>query len=172
MIRFLGFSGILIGCCCCGLCIVRDRGRYVEECRQWLILLKMMENEIAFQKSPLPEICIRISGRLPEEKKNFLKRVGTEMQKNGGETLGEIWSREIRPLFRKFSLQQEIRERLTALGDSLCFEDEAMQRRVILDLEKELEEHMEKERQLNGSKNRLTLCMGVMCGILITILLL
>jgi len=170
--RLAGFVIILTGSCGCGFSIVKERGDYLKRCRSWQELLEMMENEIAFQKSSLPEICTRVSLHLSGKRKTFLENVGKALSENRGDTLGEIWKQELRQVFEGEFLQKEIQEEIENLGEKLCYEDSAMQGKVLQELQKRLKKHREEQEEQDKEKNKLILCAGVMGGLLITILLL
>ena len=69
-------------------------------------------------------------------------------------------------------LKKELEKEVLGLGERLCFEDSDMQRKILRDMESYLKKHEEEQESLNREKNKLTLCAGVMGGLLVTILLL
>ncbi len=172
MVRIIGFFIILIGSCGCGFSIVKERADYLERCRHWRELLEMMENEMAFQKSSLPEICSRVGRHLSGSRKQFLKKIEEAFAENRGETLGEVWRQEAKQAFQKEPLKKGLQEEMENLGGKLCFEDSSMQRKVLRDMQERLKKHEEEQENLNREKNKLTLCAGVLGGLLITVLLL
>lgn len=172
MMRILGMLVVITGSTGCAFSIVKERREYLERCRTWQEVFQLMENEIAFGKSSLPEICERAGTYLSGNKKLFLGRIGRVLEEGGGETLGEVWRREARRIFREEPLKKEIEKEVEELGERLCFEDSVMQRKMLQDTEKYLEKHQKEQEELNRDRNRLTLCAGVMSGLLLTILLL
>lgn len=170
MLRIFGIFVVIAGSSGCAYSIVRERGEYLERCRQWLELFELMENEIAFQKSSLPEICARGGSRLTGNKRLFLDRIGSAFQ-GGGDTLGEVWRREARLIFAREPLNREVEKEVEELGERLCFEDGGMQRKMLSDMERYLEKHLGEQESLNREKNKLTICAGVMGGLLLTVLL-
>jgi len=137
-------------------------------------ILSVMENEMAFQKSTLPEICVRISKHtsLDEKKREFLHNVYEKMQEKTGESFGQTWRKEL----QKSELDKQcflpIQEELRSLGEKLLFEDVSMQQNVIQETTKKLEYYFLKKQKENEKDNKVTLCMGVMSGVLITVMLL
>lgn len=172
MLRLVGFFIIITGSCGLGFSIVRERSEYLERCRKWRELLEMIENEIAFQKSSLPEICSRLSSRVTGNRRLFLEKMGGALLENRGESLGELWKQGIRKVFAEETLQKEMQQELEDLGEKLCFEDSEMQRKVLRDLENRLEKHEQERERADREKNKLTLCAGVLGGLMITVLLL
>lgn len=172
MLRILGILVVIAGSSGCALAIVRERAAYLERCRSWRELFELMENEIAFQKSSLPEICVRAGRHLAGNKKHFLDRISRAFEEGGGETLGEIWRREVRIVFQKEPIKKEIEREVEELGGRLCFEDSDLQRKILQDAEKYIEKHQEEQERISRERNKLTLCAGVMGGLLLTILLL
>lgn len=172
MLRVLGIMAIITGSSGCAFHIVRERAAYLERCRSWRELLELMEDEIAFQKSSLPEICVRAGRHLTGDKKFFLDRINRAFEEGGGETLGEIWRREAKLVFQREPVKKEIEKEVEELGGRLCFEDSDLQRKMLQDAAKYLEKHQEEQERRSREKNKLTLCAGVMGGLLLTILLL
>ena len=172
MIRILGILILITGSTGCAFSIVKERGVYLERCRMWQEVFQLMENEIAFSKSSLPEICERAGTYLSGNKKLFLDRIGRALGEDNGDTLGEVWRREAKEIFQKEPLKEEIEKEVEELGERLCFEDGDMQRKMLQDAEKYIRKHQKEQEDLNRERNKLTLCAGIMGGLLLTILLL
>lgn len=172
MLRIIGALALVIGSGGCALGVVNERIEYLERCRTWRELFSIMENEIAFQKSSLPEICGRAGMHLSGNKKRFLYRIGQAFENGGGDTLGEIWRREVKLILEEEPLKKEMEKEVEELGGRLCFEDSGMQRKILQDIAKHFRKHQEEQESLNKEKNKLTLCAGVMGGLMLTILLL
>ena len=172
MLRILGILAVIAGSSGCALRIVRERAEYLERCRSWQELFELMEHEIAFQKSSLPEICERAGTRLSGNRKLFLDRIGRAFEEDGGETLGEIWRREVKLIFRKEPVKKELEKEVEELGGRLCFEDGGKKRKILQDMEKYIGKHQKEQENISRERNKLTLCAGVMGGLLLTILLL
>lgn len=172
MLRLAGCLIVIAGSSGLALRIVRERREHLARCRIWRELFLLMENEIMFQKSSLPEICSRAGMHLSGNGRKFLERIGTAFEDGGGDTLGEIWRREAERVFEEEPLNRELEKEVAALGERLCFEDSDMQRKILQDMEKYLKKHEEEQESLNKERNKLTLCAGVMGGLLLTILLL
>lgn len=171
MLRLVGCLIVIVGSSGFAYGIVKEHKEYVERCRAWRELFSLMENEIMFQKSSLPEICCRVSTRLSGNKKLFLNRIGQTFGEGSGDTLGEMWRREVKRLFEEEPLKKEVEKEVEGLGERLCFEDSDMQRKMLLDMERYMSRHEEEQVKLNKERDKLTLCAGVMGGLLLTILL-
>ena len=106
------------------------------------------------------------------DKKLFLDRISRAFEEGGGDTLGEIWRREARLIFQKEPMKKEVEKEVEELGGRLCFEDSDLQRKMLQDAAKYIEKHQEEQERISREKNKLTLCVGVMGGLFLTILLL
>lgn len=171
MLRLAGILMLITGSSGIAFSIVKERREYLERCRTWRELFLFMENEIVFQKSTLPEICCRVSAHLSGNKEIFLNRIGQTLREGGGDTLGELWRREAKRIFEEEPLKKEVGKEVEELGERLCFEDSDMQRKTLADIEKYLRKHEEEQENLSKERNKLTLCAGVMGGLLLVILL-
>lgn len=172
MVRLIGVLAVIAGSSGFALRIVGERNTYLARCRRWRELLALMENEVAFQKSTLPEICARAGGHLAGNRKLFLERVGQGLDRGNGGTLGEIWHREAERVFAEEPLGKEAEREILELGGRFCFEDGEMQRNVLRDAGAYLTRHEEEMERLDRERNKLTLCAGVMGGLLLVVLLL
>ena len=172
MLRLLGGLIVIVGSSGFAFGLVGERKEYVERCRAWRELFSLMENEIVFQKSSLPEICSRVGLHLSGNKKLLLERIGRTFGEGSGDTLGEMWRREVRRILEEEPLQKEVEKEIEGLGGRLCFEDGDMQRKILADMQGYIGRHEEEQEKLNKERNKLTLCAGVTGGLLLTILLL
>ena len=173
MVKLAGVCIILLGCTGVGYSIVQERKQELVNCAQWQRILAIMENEMAFQKASIHEICFRISRHLSiaSDNQHFFKKVAEEMEENKGQTLGDIWKKEMQHHLKHVKIPESMKKELIFLGEKLCYEDVGMQRRVIKMLEEELEHIRTDRAQEDEKKNRVTMCMGIMTGLLITIIL-
>lgn len=173
MIRILGFLAILVGTTGCGLSIIKERKQEVQECKEWLYILSVIENEMSFQKSTLPEICFRISRQtvLNKKKRCFFKAVYNKMQQKTGEDFANVWKKEFVAKELASACHEDVREELKNLGERIFFEDITMQKNVIKATSEKLDYYVKRKQKKNETENKVVLCMSVMSGILITILL-
>ena len=173
MIRILGFAAILTGTMGCGFSIIKERKVDVEECKEWIYVLSVVENEMAFQKSTLPEICLRISKQstINRTKREFLKNVYNRMQEKTGESFGVVWKEEFIRHGLGNECKKEIEEEIMCIGERMFFEDVSMQQNVLHTTMQKIEYYMQKKQKANETENKVVLCMSVMSGLLITILL-
>ena len=172
MVRLIGGLAVILGSSGFALRVVGERRAYLARCRRWRELFALMENEVAFRKSSMPEICCRAGARLTGEKRLFLERVGQGLSSGEGGTLREVWRREAERAFLTEPLKKEAEREVLELGGRLCFEDGEMQRKMLSEAEAFLKSHEEEQERLDRERNRLTLCAGVMGGLLLTVLLL
>lgn len=172
MFRLIGVFTVIAGSSGLAFSIVRERKLYLKRCLAWQEIFSLIENEIAFQKSSLPEICSRAGRYISGNKRLFLEHIGNGLKNGEGGTFGEIWQREAELVFAAEPLKKEVEEEIKTLGRSLCFEDSEMQEKILRGIRGYLKKHAEEQENLNKERNRLTLCAGVMGGLLITVLLL
>ena len=173
MLKLVGICIILLGCTGTGYSIVRERKQEVLNCEQWERILSIMENEIAFQKSSIHEICYRISKHTTVSKtyRQFFQKLAEEMEENKGQTLENIWKKELKQHLKSIKLPEGVKKELYELGEKLCYEDEQMQRKVIHILNDEVRKIRTNQVQEDEKRNKVTICMGIMTGLLITIIL-
>lgn len=60
--KWIGSMVIIAGCCGIGLSLVSSYRRQVKQIRQFLSALDMIQSELEYRRTPLPELC-RLAGQ-------------------------------------------------------------------------------------------------------------
>lgn len=137
-----------------------------------LQFLTMLQKEIIYNKLPLAEACGRIGERALEPYGGFFLGIQTQMRQYPGSSFAALWQSGLEKLEKETALQKEDMILLKGIADEQGFSDGSMQIQKIAFQIGEIEELIHKLKQNEENKSRIYLCMGIMSGILCTILFL
>ncbi len=129
-----------------------------------------LRGEIRYNNTAMPEAFKVIGRRADKPLDDFLINVSNEMDKMEGKTLSDIWKENMH-IIEQCGIDKNDIERLGGLGDNLGFLDREMQLSH-LDLYLEnLENDISDATTKVNNNSRLYKCLGVMGGLLITLLI-
>lgn len=135
-------------------------------------ILYMLKGEIGYSTSTLAEAFGGIAEKTTAPFQIFLKNVCRRMERLEGETLEQIWRQELNRIRNKTSLRgQELRE-WESLGTRLGYLDRTMQLQLIDLFLMQWEERIRQAEQECRNSCRLYQYMGVLGGLLLTVVLL
>lgn len=135
-------------------------------------MLYMLKGEISYSAATLPESLSHIAGKTSQPFREFLERTSRRLGALEGENLEQIWGQEIRRIRKKTSLTGGDIEEWESLGGRLGYLDRTMQLQLIdlfLDQWEEKIRLLEKEC---AKTCRLYQYLGVLAGLLLTVVLL
>lgn len=153
---------------------IRKADDLQEEYRQMRYLQKIMsmvESEIRYAHSHLGEIFSHISSYAKEPYKGWLMSMQREMNSGNGEVFCEIWSQSIEEYLKDSGLPESELTRLKQLGNQLGVFDLKHQLNLLELFQQQLSSSMEEMQEGMKTKVRLYHCLGVMSGMLVSILL-
>lgn len=148
---------------------LRKRLSQLRTVRQILFMLK---GEISYSAATLPEAFSHIAGKTPRPFREFLQQVSRRLGALEGENLEQVWQQEVRRIRKETSLSPEEIGEWEGLGGRLGYLDRTMQLQLIDLFLMQWEEkisHLEKEC---GKTCKLYQYLGVLAGMLLTVVLL
>lgn len=146
--------------------------RRLSQLRTVRQILYMLKGEIHYSAAALPESFLHIAGKTQQPFREFLEQVAGRLYALDGECLEQVWQQEVRGIRKKLSLTAEEIGEWECLGGRLGYLDRTMQLQLI-DLF--LEQWEGKIRLLEkecGKTCRLYQYLGVLAGLLLTVVLL
>jgi stage III sporulation protein AB len=172
MFRLVGAALLLTGTAGFSCCLCNERKRKLFYIKEIQHMFRLFQTEISYLGVPMPEVLMRISGRLAPVLGEGLRRIAGAMEPERGESLEAVWSREMGRCLREVSLGGEIGE--LVLGFPECvgvFEREGQAKafeRYIRETERWIVQ-MEKEEK---SRNKVIMSLGIAAGIFLIVILL
>ena len=170
MIKCIAAILIIVGCGGVGICMRMRLYDTIKQTEDIVNVLHMMSNEMIYHKSALEEICVTVADKAAIPINCILRGIVIECNENSAKEFGTVWKDKFEHPEEKLILTLEVQK---------IVEDIFLVKQLSPDLQYEgLQENIEKiEEQLkimkedSKNKGRLYICIGVMTGLISTILL-
>lgn len=149
----------------------RERLRLLEKLRQMIYFLK---GEITYSHAPLAEALERVGKRDPGPLGRLFTAAAEGICRQEGESLQEIWGREVEVLTSpqvRLPLTDADLEQLKGLGEHLGYLDVDMQERTLGLYLEQLDLSIEYLRTNQREKCRLYTSLGIMGGMFLVIIM-
>lgn len=171
LVKFLGVALILASSCGVGFRLSADLLKRVEDLKLLKKIMIMLRGEIKYNNSTMSEAFEIIGNRVESPYNYFFKEVANELNDLSGQTLIEIWKKMIDKYLKETKLNRKDLERLKNLGDNLGYLDKEMQLSTIDLYLEHLELEIDEGNKNMNTNSRLYKCLGIMGGVLITLII-
>lgn len=171
MQRFIGSVLIIAATTGAGLMYSTELQRYLEKLLYIRHIIYMLKGEIEYSNAPLSEIFGRVSARVRNPYRAWLKAMEHQIENREADGFSKIWNRSIDKYLGELHLKSTHSLQLKELGTCLGQLDSDTQERTIQFYLNRLELEIEKVREGMASKKRIGNCLGVMGGIFLVIIL-
>lgn len=148
--------------------MIRMRLENLKELRKSMLLL---QGEIRYGKTPIPEAFCAIAERSEKEFQQFFSNMGKALFSFSEGTLFEVWKKGIDKDLGEISLTKEDKKMLEKLGEQLGYLDQTMQINSIELYLTQVNQVIEEIGQSIGEKTRLYHMLGILGGIFLSIVL-
>lgn len=172
MLKLAGIALLMTGCIGLGISRVSDEQRRIRELREIHRIILRIQNEMAYGKRTLPEICLLLSQYAKEPYRQTFSEIFNKLEENDGSILNNIWKEKFEACMKGLPLKEEEKAVLIGLTEQLGIMDEEAQAVNIgqsLDMIKERIHRTESEYE---NKSRVIMSISVMAGLFLIILLL
>lgn len=171
MIKWLGVGFILFSCAAIGFEMSNQLGQRIEALRIIKRIIFMLRGEIKYGNAPLGEAFASIGNRMESPYREFLVETAREIEHLNGTTFRGIWEKMKEKYLKEVPLSKKDLEKLLDFGDHLGYLDKEMQLNTIELYLEQLEEEILNAQNNLKRNGRLYQSLGIMGGILITILI-
>jgi stage III sporulation protein AB len=171
MLRWIGAGLILAACGFWGLAKAEGLNRRRGAANELIYGVDKLETEILYGRTPLPAALSRAGASMDMCRALF---VGTaeELDRNGRDSVAEIWRNRVRELLAKDVIDREMGEALVCFGEGLGSSDCESQQKLFSLLKGQLRAYEEKTRSLRDKNERMWKFLGVGAGCALVLLLL
>lgn len=171
MLKLIGALLLTAGCSGLGYLLRQDLKRRLDQQRELIHILEMMKSEVSYGKSSLPEICLLVSAKAGAPYGRFLREVYEESMENTGASFADIWERRAAGLKEKLFLSRQELQSLQKFAHLCGYMDPHMQEKAIEERIRELSKQAEGTEEEIAGKGRVYMSLGVVGGLLLTIIL-
>jgi stage III sporulation protein AB len=171
MVKVLGSVLIVVASTLIGFRIAARYANRSRQLRQFISALKLLETEIFYAATPLPDACRRIAMRTPTPVGAFFLQVAENLMDGRGRTATEVWREALLAMKDELALKESDRSVLIAFGQTLGVSDREDQIKHIHLAIAQLsaEEVIAREEQLKSEK--MWRYLGALLGLTLVILL-
>ncbi len=169
--KILGGAMVIFSTSAYGFLMSRDLQKRLQELKEIKKIMFLLKGEIGFGMTPILEAAGNIAGRCGSVMSGILKELEAAggAVKNG--SLGDIWKKVFGKGLYETHLSEREKERLLSLGDSLGLADTQTQINALEAYVDELDASIDELSKILPTKTRLYQSLGVMLGVIITIIM-
>ncbi len=171
LVKIVGSILILAGFGGTGLLLARHEARRPLELREWQSALKMLETEIEYALTPLPEALSTVSGFVRGPVNRCLARAQQLLKDSDGMGAGQGWVQALRENSAWSSLTRSEYEILLTLGSALGISDRVDQGKHLRLAMERLKAAELKAADEAGKRQRLYGYLGVLTGLMVILTL-
>lgn len=154
-----------------GLTIAKSFSTQVSNLRQLMTFIQVLESEIQFTRTTLPQVITAQASQFSGVIGQFLSRLSTRLQEGTGESFALIWEEGLAVLAAN-GLSRPALEDLHSLGDVLGMSDSTEQGKHLKVLLHRLNQALQLAEEERDKQTRLWQYLGLSAGLLICLLLL
>ena len=167
--KFLGFVLVTVSSAVCGLCYCTGKSEHVNDLRSFCLMIEIMQGEITYRLSPLPELAVSVSERVQGRASNFLSVLSLNLNFLGEKDFDRIWCESLEAC--RPELDEKELEAIAALGKILGRYDVNTQSEAISVSLTYLRSKLNKESSELPQLKKLSLSVSMSAGALLAILL-
>ena len=95
-------------------------------------MLYLLQGEIRYGFTPLPEAVLKISTKTEKEYQPFLKKVAKQLETHSEESFAKIWQQTADQKLKQVIYEPKFYEILKNMGETIGYLDQQMQKKTIL----------------------------------------
>jgi stage III sporulation protein AB len=171
MLKAGGSILILAGCLGLGLVFREHFNGRIRALQQLMTLLELLESEVRYGRSVLPECCRRVGEQQKDLLGEALLGVAKDMQANDGASFGEVFRAGMEEALCRLPLKAQDREDFFHFASVSGLADGQMQVRCMEQSLERLARTRKKLEAESADKGRIAVGLGAMSGLLLILIL-
>lgn len=172
MIKIIGCIIIVLACSGLGFMLAARYKMRVLELRSIKMSLQILETEIAYSNTPLPDAFYMVSTKSSAPVNTIFVQMSTSLKEKNHSTVGEAFSKTIDEIREKMSITNEDIDILKSFGNSLGCSDTDGQIKNFNMAIKQLENQELKAEESRLKNERMYKNLGILAGLAIAIIFL
>lgn len=169
--KILGAVLVIFSTSAYGYLMSRELKKRLLELKEIKKIIFLLKGEIGFGMTPIFEAAGNIAGRCSDVMGGILRKLEAQSQKANKSSLGEIWRDVFEKGLSDTHLSENEKDRLISVGDSLGLADAQTQINILDAYIDELDLGILELEKILPAKTRLYQSLGVMLGVIITIIM-
>lgn len=166
----VGSIALIGGCGCWGLWLAGRIRRRPQEMRAFLVALALLDTEIVWGSTPLPEAFGIVKERSESPWQAFFAELQTHLKK--GESAGRAWKEAISNQRPNFCLKDDDWQVIQDVGKGLGRSDRAEQHKQLELIQHQLSNMKDQAEVWAAKQAKMWSYLGFLCGIAVVLFLL
>lgn len=172
MIKFIGSMIVLFSGIGFGFSKAAKEQRRLEQGIAIKRMLYLLQGEIRYGFTPLPEAILKISTKTEKEFQPFLKKVASQLETHREESFSKVWEMAAKQKLKPVLYEPKFYEILKNMGETIGYLDQQMQERTILLTIEQLDDQIFLMKDQTIKNCKMYRSLGISLSILIVIILL
>ncbi|ABO49592.1 stage III sporulation protein AB [Desulforamulus reducens MI-1] len=171
MLKIIGAAVVVFFCTLIGMTVASGYSRRPGEIRALLNALQILETEIAYGATPLPDAMTSVAERCDPRVALLFSRAGTELMSMRGITAREAWQTALSQYYPKSSIAKTDRAILVELGTSLGMSDREDQIKHLVLAKEQLKLEHAKAEEASLKNTKVYHYLGFLGGLTVVLIL-
>jgi len=171
LLRIIGSLAVIVGCAGLGLYYSSKEGFRINELLEFKKALLILSSEIEYMRAPLGIACANIAKRATLTAQTLFSRFAELLALGEGETAYQLWATSLDGIKEKSFIAPEDYNVLDGFGKTLGYLDKQMQQNAINFAVNYIDEKVAALQNASGKSKRMYRSLGIICGLLITVVL-
>lgn len=171
ILKIAGGIFVILSCWGIGVYQYSREALHVKELTEFLRALELLEREVSYNLTPLPEAFSTISSKIKPPFAPIFEQIAITLKEKSGKPFLSIWQEIWISEWSVTHMGEEEKELILSAGTSLGYLDTQMQTSSITFLRNELATQRTSLQTLLTSKKKLYQTLGLMGGCLLVIIL-
>ena len=171
LLQIIGSLAVILGCTGLGLYYSSKEGFRISELLEFKKALLILSSEIEYMRTPLNIACANIAKRTALTAGTMFLHFAELFATDEGETAYQLWAAALDGIKAKSFLAAEDFSVLDGFGKTLGYLDKQMQQNAIDFAVSYIDEKVTAFQTASGKSKRMYRSLGIICGLLITVVL-
>ena len=171
ILKIIGGLMILAACSLAGIAAANRFSFRPKDIRRFRSSVQMLETEIIYGCTPLPQALNNISTKVEGPLKKFYSMISEDLNGGNSYSLDVSWSKGADKLFKDTRLKNTDRELIAEFGKVLGSSDREDQKKHFELFYIQLKQHEEVAEEERGKNEKMYKTLGILSGLVIFILL-
>ncbi|ABR48646.1 Sporulation stage III, protein AB [Alkaliphilus metalliredigens QYMF] len=157
---------------CSGLIGIIYAKAYIDRSkllRDLISTLQMLETEIMYGATPLPELMVLLAAKSEREIARLFQMTAHNLQKHDGHTFASVWRKSVNVMGKETVLKERDIALLVSLGNNLGISDQENQVKHIRLTMEEMRRNYDEAIMLQRKNEKLYKSLGVLFGLTVVI---
>jgi len=170
-LRVIGIFAVMVGSVGLGFFYAAKEQFRIQDLQEIKKALLILSSEIEYMKTPLAIACANIAKRTEHTAQKLFQTFSSLLSKSQGETAYQLWLTSLDEIKDKSFLIPEDLNIIEGFGKTLGYLDKHMQQNAINYAINYIDEKAASLQQQGEKNKRMYRSLGVICGLLITVVL-